>query len=108
MKISISQEALTSTLSIVAKAVSTKNTIAVLSGVYLAARNDVLTLRATDMELAIESSTPCKVLTEGEIVLPARYLTDLVRRIPFGDIELSADLRNYTATVRWGKSQYVI
>lgn len=108
MKISISQEALNSTLSVVAKAVSTKNTIPVLSGVYLSARNDLLTLRATDMELAIESSVPCKVAAEGEIVLPARYLTDLVRRIPFGDIELTADLRNYTATVRWGKSQYVI
>lgn len=108
MKITISQEALNSTLSLVSKAVSTKNTIPVLSGVHLSARSDVLTLRATDMELAIESSTPCKVAEEGEIVLPSRYLTDLVRRIPFGDIELSADLRNYTATVRWGKSQYVI
>lgn len=108
MKITISQEALNSTLSIVAKAVSTKNTIPVLSGVYLSARDNLLTLRATDMELAIESSTPCSVAAEGEIVLPSRYLTDLVRRIPFGDIELTADLRNYTATVRWGKSQYVI
>jgi DNA polymerase III subunit beta len=108
VKISISQEALNSTLSIVAKAVSTKNTIPVLSGVYLSARNDLLTLRATDMELAIESSTACKITEEGEIVLPSRYLTDLVRRIPFGDIEISADLRNFTATVRWGKSQYVI
>lgn len=108
MKITISQEALNSILSTVAKAVSTKNTIPVLSGVYLCARNGLLTLRATDMELAIESSTPCQVAAEGEIVLPARYLSDLVRRIPFGDIDLSADLRNYTATVRWGKSQYVI
>jgi len=108
VKITISQEALNSTLSTVAKAVSTKNTIPVLSGVYLSARNNVLTLRATDMELAIESSVPCSVQAEGEIVLPSRYLTDLVRRIPFGDIELSVDLRNFTATVRWGKSQYVI
>jgi DNA polymerase III subunit beta len=108
VKITISQDSLTNILSTVAKAVSTKNTIPVLSGVYLSAHSNVLTLRATDMELAIESSTPCNVLAEGEIVLPARYLTDLVRRIPYGDIELSADLRNYTATVRWGKSQYVI
>lgn len=108
MKITISQEALNSTLGIVAKAVSTKNTIPVLSGIYLSARDGVLTLRATDMELAIESSAPCTVITEGEIVLPARYLADLVRRIPFGDIELAVEERNFTATVRWGKSQYVI
>ncbi len=108
MKITISQESLNSTLGVVAKAVSTKNTIPVLSGVYLSAREGLLTLRATDMELAIESSTPCAVAQEGEIVLPARYLTDLVRRIPFGEIELTVDQRNFTATVRWGKSQYVI
>jgi len=108
VKITISQEALTNILSTVAKAVSTKNTIPVLSGVYLSAQSNALTLRATDMELAIESSIPCNVIAEGEIVLPARYLTDLVRRIPFGDIELTADLRNFTATLRWGKSQYVI
>lgn len=108
MKIVISQEALNSALSVVARAVSTKNTIAVLSGIYLGARDGLLTLRATDLELAVESSTPCRVDNEGEIVLPARYLTDLVRRIPFGDIHLTADLHNYTATVRWGKSQYVI
>jgi DNA polymerase-3 subunit beta len=108
VKITISQEALSSTLSTVSKAVSTKNTIPVLSGIYLCARGNALTLRATDMELAIESSVMCQVAQEGEIVLPARYLTDLVRRIPFGDIELAVDHRNYTATVRWGKSQYVI
>lgn len=108
MKISISQESLSSTVGVVGKAVSTKNTIPVLSGIYLSARSNLLTLRATDMELAIESSVPCQVHAEGEIVLPARYLSDLVRKIPFGDIELSVDLRNFTATVRWGKSQYVI
>ncbi len=108
MKITISQDALNSTLAIVSKAVSTKNTIPILSGIYLSAREGVLTLRATDMELAIESSVPCNVIIDGEIVLPARYLTDLVRRIPFGDIELAVDERNFTATVHWGRSQYVI
>jgi len=108
VKIIISQEALSAALGIVSRAVSSKNTIPVLSGIYLAAKGEQLTLRATDLELAIESSAPCRVETEGEIVLPARYFGDLVRRIPFGDLQLSADLRNYTATVRWGKSEYVI
>lgn len=108
MKIQISQESLNAILATVSKAVSTKNTIPVLSGVYLSARAGTLTIRATDMELAIEAFTPCEVIDEGEIVLPARYFTDLIRRIPFGNIELSVDYRNYVATLRWGKSQYVI
>lgn len=108
MKIVIAQDALNAALSTVAKAVSTKNTIPVLSGILLSARGETLTLRATDMELSIGSSGPAQVLQEGEIVLPARYLSDLVRRIPFGDLELTADYRNFTATLRWGKSSYVI
>ncbi len=108
MKILISQEALNVTLATVSKAVSTKNTIPVLSGVYLSAKGETLTIRATDMELAIEAVTPCDVVTEGEIVLPARYLTDLIRRIPYGNIELTVDYRSLVAVVRWGKSKYDI
>ncbi|MGE5675765.1 MAG: DNA polymerase III subunit beta [Mycobacterium leprae] len=108
MKITISQEALNNTLATVSKEVSTKNTIPVLAGIHLSARGNVLSLRATDMELAIESSVACQVSAEGEVVLPSRILTDLVRRIPFGDIDLTVDYRNFTATVQWGKSQYVI
>jgi len=108
VKILISQESLNATLATVARAVSTKNTIPVLSGVYLSARNGNLTIRATDMELAIEAVTPCEVISEGEIVLPARYFTDLIRRIPYGNIELSVDYNNYVATLRWGRSQYAI
>jgi DNA polymerase-3 subunit beta len=108
MKITVSQEALTALLGTVSKAVSTKNTIPVLSGIYLAARDNLLTARATDMELAIEATATCVVLEPGEIVLPARYLTDLVRRIPFGNLEVEGESRNWTATIRWGKSQYVI
>lgn len=108
MKITVSQEALTALLGTVSKAVSTKNTIPILSGIYLSARDNLLTARATDMELAIEATATCVVLEPGEIVLPARYLTDLVRRIPFGNLEIEADARNWTATLRWSKSQYVI
>lgn len=108
MKILIPQEGLNNILAIVSKAVSTKNSIPVLSGIYLSARDGKLTIRATDMELAIEAFTPCEVIDEGEVVLPARYFTDLVRRIPFGNLEISVDYRNFVATLRWGKSQYVI
>lgn len=108
MKILIPQESLNNILAIVSRAVSTKNTIPVLSGIYLSARDGNLTIRATDMELAIEAFTPCEVLEEGEVVLPARYFADLVRRIPFGNLQISVDYRNYVATLRWGKSQYVI
>lgn len=108
MKFRISQEDLTAGLAIVARAVSGKNTIPVLSGILLVLQGDRLTLRATDLELAIESHVPAQGEVDGSIVLPARYLTDLVRRIPAGQLECTVDPRNFTATLRWAKSQYVI
>jgi DNA polymerase III subunit beta len=108
MKLVIAQDALNGALSIVSRAVSTKNTIPELSGILLSAQDSTLTLRATDMEFSIASSVSARVIEPGETVLPARYLSDLVRRIPFGDLELATDFRNFTTVLKWGKSQYVI
>ena len=41
-----------------------------------------LTFAATDLELGIECKVPVQVIEEGEVVLPAKYLGDLVRRLP--------------------------
>ncbi|MFO7171743.1 MAG: DNA polymerase III subunit beta [Bacillota bacterium] len=108
MRAIVPQETLAEALSTVSKAVSSKSTIPVLSGVLLEARSDHLLLRATDLELAIEASAAAQVQAEGSIVLPAKLLTDLIRRIPFGDLEIAVDPGHYTATIRWGRSQYLL
>lgn len=108
MKVKLPQEALADALAVVAKAVSAKNTIPVLAGIYLQAEAQTLTLRATDLELAIESKIDAAVEVTGSVVLPARYLADLVRKIPYGDIFLTVDTENYTATLMWEKSRYTI
>lgn len=108
VKLKVSQDDLANALGVVSRAVSSKNAIPVLSGIYLAAKNAGLILRATDLELEMDSTIPAQVSEEGAIVLPARYLTDLIRHIPFGDIEITTDDSNFTATLRWGKSHYVI
>lgn len=108
MRISIAQEILSATLATVGKAVSSKHTIPILSGILLEAQGDELLLRATDLELTIEERAKCQVHEAGAIVLPARYLIDLTRRIPFGEIEIDVNLQNHTAIFRWQKSQYTI
>jgi len=108
VKLKVSQDDLSNALGIVSRAVSSKNAIPVLSGIYLAAKKDGLVVRATDLELEMDSNVVAQVAEEGAIVLPARYLTDLIRRIPFGEIEITTDDSNFTAVLRWGKSQYVI
>lgn len=106
MKFTIAQETMGIALAIVGRAVSKKNTIPVLKGVHVHADAALgrVVLRATDMEKALEVPVPAQVETGGAIVLPAQMLVDLVHRIPAHDLTLEADMRNFTATIRWGKS----
>lgn len=82
MKFMATKDNLINGINIVQKAISNKNAIPILSGIYLKAENGKLMLAATDLELGIECKVPIQVIEEGEVVLPAKYLGDLVRKLP--------------------------
>lgn len=108
MKFTASQADLSYGLQTVAKAVSTKNTLPILSGILVKTDGNRLLLTATDLEIGIECDIKAQVSAEGAVVLPARYLTEIVRKIPASMVDLEVDARNYTATLRWERSQYTI
>ena len=54
MKFSINQSELQNALSVVLKGIATRSTLPILSGIYLDAHDDTLTLQATDLELSIQ------------------------------------------------------
>ncbi len=78
----------------VVKATSNKTTNPVLEGIKLTAKNNSLTLVATDGELAIEQTINADVKIEGEIVLPGRLFSDFVKKISNEQIELTLDENN--------------
>ncbi|NLT95518.1 MAG: DNA polymerase III subunit beta [Clostridia bacterium] len=82
MKIVATKENLLEGINTVQKAVSHKNTIPILEGIYLKAKNNFLYFAATDLEIGIECKVQVNVIEEGEIVLPARHFSDLVRKLP--------------------------
>ena len=82
MKIVATKENLLEGINTVQKAVSTKNTIPILDGIYLKAKDDCLYFSATDLEIGIECKVKVQVIEEGEIVLPARHFSELVRKLP--------------------------
>ena len=57
VKFSINQSELQDALAVVLKGIATRSTLPILSGIYLDAHNDNLTLQATDLELSIHH--PC-------------------------------------------------
>ncbi len=81
MKFTCDRSALVDKLAILARGVSTRSALPVLSGILLQAADGRLELFSTDMELSIKATLSTDVEREGEIVVPARLFTDVVRNL---------------------------
>lgn len=82
MKIKINQNELYKAINIVQKAVSSRTTLPILSGILIEASNNKLIFTATDLDLGIKTYSDCEVIEEGSIVVHARLLGDFVRKLP--------------------------
>src|SRR5437016_11301769 len=88
IKIVCRQDELAQKLGVVSRAVSTRASVQILSGVLLQADGGRLHLAATDMELSLRSSLEAQVEGEGSVVVPGRLLVDLVRLLPAEEVTL--------------------
>src|SRR5688572_13081679 len=85
IKISVARDELVTKLGVVARAVSTRGTVQVLSGILLRAEADALTLAATDMELSLRTTLDAQVEGDGAVVIPGKPLVELARLLPESD-----------------------
>ncbi|MGM0369444.1 MAG: DNA polymerase III subunit beta [Bacillota bacterium] len=108
MKVKIKQEKLYQGIQTAGKAVSSKTTLPILSGILLEAQNNKIKLVGTDLEIGIECFVDAEVETEGSIVLPAKYLTSIVRELPSEEIILTTEDSNNTAQIKCSNSQFNI
>jgi DNA polymerase-3 subunit beta len=70
----------------------------------LRAEGNNLRLTGTDLEMMIRCRVPAlEVTREGEAVVPARQLSEIVRRVPEGNIEIGETGRSITLTYRGGE-----
>ncbi len=73
-----------------ASVVERRNTIPILSNVLLSAAKNELKLTATDLDMELVETVPCKAKGEGATTVPAHMFHDIVRKLPEGaDIELT-------------------
>ena len=86
MKIKINQNELNKSINIVQKAVSSRTTLPILSGVLIEATNNKLIMTATDLDLGIKTYSDCEVIEEGSIVVHAKLLGDFIRKLPTNSI----------------------
>lgn len=104
MKVTISQSALSKSVSQVAKCVSKNATLPILSGILLSATSGVLSLRSSDMDTSIRTSSPANVEEEGDTVVSGKVLESIVRSLP--DSAVSISTNGNTALVTCGRTSY--
>ena len=75
----------------VVKACANKTTVPVMECIKLSARNDSLTLTATDGEISITKTIKAEIYEEGEICVPGRYFSDFIKKLEGEQITLSVD-----------------
>ncbi len=107
MKIVCPRATLVSAVSNVSRAVGVKTTIPALEGILLDAKEDCLQLTGYDLELGITTRLDAQVLQPGRVVLSAKLLVDMVRKMPGDTIEIACDDRLMTTVVS-GASEFHI
>lgn len=73
------------------KGVSTRSTLPILSGIFLDAQGDKLTLQATDLELSIQYTVSALVEESGRAVVPGKLFSEIVKNLPDAAVHVEAD-----------------
>jgi DNA polymerase-3 subunit beta len=105
MRFSIARGALLDSLTVVTKALSSRTTLPILSGILVTAADGVVVLQSTDLEISIRSSVKADIEEGGSAVLPGRLLADVVRKMPDAAIRVeSGSLDKVTVSCRSEKA----
>ena len=107
MKFQCLKEILLENLSTVLKAVSPKATVPQLEGVYIEAGEGMITLIGNNTEIAIKAVFEADIEREGNCVLNAKNLFDMVRLMPEGYVDISVS-EDYTTVIESGSAKYEI
>jgi DNA polymerase-3 subunit beta len=91
LRATCARDDLAAALAVVARALSTRSAVQVLTGIHLQAEEGKLTLAATDMEVSLRASVTGDVTGEGAVVVPGRLLADLVRLLPDLSVSIAFD-----------------
>ncbi|MBX9971731.1 DNA polymerase III subunit beta [Cytobacillus firmus] len=113
MRFIIQRDRLVQSVQDVMKAVTSRTTIPILTGIKIVASEEGVTLTGSDSDISIESFIPkeeagdeiVEIKQAGAIVLQAKFFSEIVKKLPTDSVEISVE--NHLQTViRSGKSEF--
>lgn len=113
MKFEVMRDSLLEGLSDVIKAVSSKTTIPILTGLKLEITNKGLYITGSDSDITIQTFIPVEkngeqvisIIEPGSIVLQARVFNEIVRKLPTNNVEIEVT-NQFQTHIRSGKSEF--
>jgi DNA polymerase-3 subunit beta len=108
MKFTAEREVLLRPLQLVTGVVERRHTLPVLANVLVEAREGLVTITGTDLEVRLSAVVPgATIASEGSATIPARKLTDIWRSLPDGTT-VTIEVEDSRAIVRSGRSRYAL
>jgi DNA polymerase-3 subunit beta len=108
VKISVAKDELVQALGVVSRAVSTRTSVQILSGVLLEAVGGELRLAATDMELSLRATVGAQIDGDGSIVLPGKTFVDIARLLPGDEVQIEHKAAESVVHVTAGSAAYTL
>jgi DNA polymerase III subunit beta len=113
MKFIIQRDRLVQSVQDVMKAVTSRTTIPILTGIKIVATKDGVTLTGSDSDISIESFIPkeedgdeiVEIKQAGAIVLQAKFFSEIVKKLPTDMVEIEV-LNHLQTVIRSGKSEF--
>lgn len=108
MQFEVPKTAMLKAISNVFGSVERRNTIPVLQNIKIEARNDRVTLFATDMDILVTSTFNCDLKKEGQTTIPAQAFFDIIRKAPEDTkiIISQDDEKKQSLQIKYLKSKY--
>lgn len=105
MKFVCEKNVLQSAAVTVSRAAASKSPVSAMEGILFEARQDSLKLTAFDSKIGMYSTVEADVQEPGAIILPAKFLVDLVRRLPDGMVSIESD-GDFNVGIRCGRTDF--
>lgn len=112
MKLTVAKDYFNEAIQHVSKAISSRTTLPILSGIKIDATPSGVTLTASDTDISIQSFIPdehnqkivIRLERKGSVVLPAKFLSEIIKKLPSDQIEIEVT-NLFQTVIRSGSSE---
>jgi DNA polymerase-3 subunit beta len=94
MKFTTEKDSLITEITTAQEIISSRNALSILSNVLLDARDNGLTIRATDLKVAFETTIPVEVSVPGSTTVFCDKFLSILKSLPSGEIEFEEEEDN--------------